>query len=41
MFSFYLREETKGFLKFCELIFNLTLGQISVSNLTNVHKVTA
>ena len=32
----------KGFLKFCKLISNLTaLGQIIVSNLTNVHKLTA
>ena len=31
---------TKGFLKFCELISNLILGQISISNLnTNVHKL--
>ena len=38
-FSFYLRWEniSKGFLKFCKLISNLILGQIIVSNLTNVH----
>ena len=30
---------TKGFSKFCKLMSNLILGQISVSNLnTNVHK---
>ena len=29
---------SKGFLKFCKLISNLILGQIIVSNLTNVHK---
>ena len=38
-FSFYLRWEniSKDFLKFCKLISNLILGQIIVSNLTNVH----
>ena len=30
---------SKGFLKFCKLISNLILGQIIVSNLTNVHKL--
>ena len=30
-------EMSKGFLKFCKLISNLILGQIIVSNLTNVH----
>ena len=31
---------TKGFSKFCKLMSNLILGQISVSNLnTNVHKL--
>ena len=30
---------SKDFLKFCKLISNLMLGQIIVSNLTNVHKV--
>ena len=29
---------SKGFLKFCKLITNLILGQIIVSNLTNVRK---
>ena len=28
-----------GFLKFCKIISNLILGQIVVSNLTNVHKL--
>ena len=42
-FSFYLRWEntSKGFIKFCKLISNLILGQIIVSNLTNVHKLAA
>ena len=31
----------KGFLKFCKLVSNLVLGQIIVSNLTNVHKLAA
>ena len=30
---------SKGFLKFCKLISNLILGQIIVSNLTNVYKL--
>ena len=30
---------SKGLLKFCKLISNLILGQIIVSNLTNVHKL--
>ena len=30
---------SKGFLKFCKLISNLILGQIIVSNLTNVQKL--
>ena len=30
---------SKGFLKFCKLISNLILGQIIVSNRTNVHKL--
>ena len=30
---------SKGFLKFCKLTSNLILGQIIVSNLTNVHKL--
>ena len=30
---------SKGFLKFCKLISNLILGQIIVSNLTNVHNL--
>ena len=30
---------SKDFLKFCKLISNLMLGQIIVSNLTNVHKL--
>ena len=29
----------KGFLKFCMLTSNLMLGQIIVSNLTNMHKL--
>ena len=32
---------SKGFLKFCKFISNLILGQIIVSNLTNMHKLTA
>ena len=32
---------SKGLLKFCKLISNLTLGQIIVSNLTNEHKLAA
>ena len=30
---------SKDFLKFCKLISSLMLGQIIVSNLTNVHKL--
>ena len=30
---------SQGFLKLCKLISNLILGQIIVSNLTNVHKL--
>ena len=30
---------SKGFLKFCKPVSNLILGQIIVSNLTNVHKL--
>ena len=30
---------SKGFLKFCKVISNLILGEIVVSNLTNVHKL--
>ena len=30
---------SKDFLKFCKLISDLILGQIIVSNLTNVHKL--
>ena len=30
---------SKGFLKFCKFISNFILGQIIVSNLTNVHKL--
>ena len=30
---------SKGFLKFCTLISKLILGQIIVSNLTDVHKL--
>ena len=30
---------SKGFLNFCKLIANLLLGQIIVSNVTNVHKL--
>ena len=32
---------SKGLLKFCKLISNLILGQITVSNLTNEHKLAA
>ena len=32
---------SKGFLKFCKLISKLILGQIIVSNLTNVHKLSS
>ena len=37
--SFCGEKMSKGCLKFCKLISNLLLGQIIVSNLTNVHKV--
>ena len=37
--SIYGEKLSKGFLKFCKLISNLILGQIIVSNLTNVHKL--
>ena len=36
--SIYGEKMSKGFLKFCKLISNLILGQIIVSNLTNVDK---
>ena len=32
---------SKGFLQFCKLISDLILGQIIVSNLSNVHKLAA
>ena len=33
------KDDSKGFLKICKLISKLTLSQIIVSNLTNVHKL--
>ena len=35
------QKKSKGFSKFCKLMSNLILGQIIVSNLTNMHKLTA
>ena len=40
-FLFVVRKYTLRFLKFSKFISNLILGQIIVSNLTNVHKLAA